>query len=320
MVQKKGKTVAAIGRLPEPGFYELTGQQPKGAALLAYATPLNSVSHVSISGVRNRIPFRSHMTLDEFRSFILDDNDTVEFSANNTSEQIMVNISGALRDGSSIRQLVRKGTTLNDFLRFVAVDEATADWAAIYLRRQKVADEQAKAIQDALRRLEHSVLTATSDSVDEANIRVKEAELIQDFVKRVSSVKPNGTVVVSRRGQLLDMILEDGDTIVVPPKSSVVLVSGEVMMPNSVAWSPKMRLKDYITGAGGFTDRADSGNVVVIKPNGEVGPFKTMKIGPGDRLLVMPSYDSKNMQVFKDISQIIYHIAVATGVVLNMRD
>ena len=40
-----------------------------------------------------------------------------------------------------------------------------------------------KTIQDALVRLEQRALTATSESVDEAEIRIKEAELIQDFVK-----------------------------------------------------------------------------------------------------------------------------------------
>lgn len=317
VVGKKGVSVAAVGRLPEPALYELKGDKPKGSDLVSYASPLNSVTNVSVSGVRDQIPFRSYMSLNDFAKFTLSDNDTVEFHADVSADVIMVNVSGAAR-GGSIRHPVRKGTTLAELLRYVPVDESTADWRSVYLRRQRVADQQRKAILEALKQLEHSALTATSDSVDEANIRVREAELIQDFVKRAASVQPNGTVVVSHKGVISDMLLEDGDIVVIPEKSSVVMVTGEVMMPNTVAWAGSLKLADYVTGAGGYTDRADKGNILVVKPNGEVGPVKKLGVGPGDRILVMPAYDTKNMQIFKDISQILYQIAIAAGVAIDV--
>ncbi|MDR1045040.1 MAG: polysaccharide biosynthesis/export family protein [Candidatus Adiutrix sp.] len=317
VVRKKGLTVAAAGRLPHPGLYELKADENQGAHLMALASPLNSVSHVSLSGVRQQAPFRTYMTVEDFRGFRLNDNDTVEFHANRQSDVIMVNASGAVLDGSA-RYPVRRGATLSALLRYVAVDEELANWPAVYLRRQTVAAQQKKSIMDALRRLEQSTLTATSASVEESAIRVQEAKLVQDFIKRAAAIQPNGVVVVSHRGQLNDLPLEDGDTIVIPQKTSVVLVTGEVMLPNSVAYSSKMSLTDYITGAGGFTDRADKGNILVVKPNGEVGPAKTLGLGPGDNLMVMPAYDSKDMQIFKDLTQVIYQIAIAAGVAIGL--
>lgn len=318
VVRKKGPGVAAVGRLPEPAFYELADGRTNGEQLIKLAAPLNSVTHVSVSGARNRNPYRALLTIDEFRDFVLHDNDTVEFQAAGVGEGIMINVVGAVRDGDSAYHLVRKGVTLRSLLPYVAVDEATADWASLYVRRRRVAEEQKKAINDALRRLEQSALTATSNSVDEAGIRVREAELVSNFVLRASEVQPTGTIVVSRKGVVSDLILEDGDTIVIPQKSGVVLVSGEVIMPNSLAWSANMSLRDYIAGAGGFTDRADRGHILSIKPSGEVTSARSAGVGPGDRLLVLPVYDTKNMQVFKDITQILYQIAVATGVVLRL--
>jgi len=316
VVGKKGVSVAAIGRLTEPAFFELKGRQSSGADLMVYASPLNSVTHVSVSGVRDLAPFRSYMRLDDFYVFDLDDNDTVEFHADAAIDFIMVSVQGAAR-GGAVRHTIRKGVTLAEFLRYVPVDVSTADWNSVYLRRPRVAEQQRKAILEALRQLEHSALTAASRSVDEADIRVREAELIHDFVKRASNVQPNGTVVVSHRGRLNNMPLEDGDIVVIPEKSGLVMTTGEVMMPNAVAWSAKMKLADYIDGAGGYTSRADRDNILIVKPNGEVGPVDKLGIGAGDRLMVMPAYDQKNMQLFKDLSQIIYQIAIAAGVAID---
>ena len=318
VVKKKGLTVGVFGRVPHPALYELKAKEgAKGSAVMKLASPLNSASHVSVSGVRNKTPFRSYMSIDEFRNFILADNDTVEFHANKPGDTIMVTASGAVLNGSA-RYPVKKGTMLSELLRYIPVDREMANWPAVYVRRNSVATQQRQSITEALRRLEHSALTATSSSVDEAKIRVQEAELIQDFVKRAGNIQPNGVVVVSHKGQLVDMPLEDGDTVVIPQKTSVITVSGEVMMPNSVAWSSKMALKDYISGAGGYTDRANRANVLIVKPNGEVGPARSLGIEPGDRVMVMPEYDTKNMQIFKDITQIIYQIAIATGVAVAL--
>lgn len=317
VVGKKGVAVAATGRLPEPAFFELTDRHSSGADLIRYASPLNSVTHVSVAGVRDLAPFRSYMPLDDFYTFQLDDNDSVEFHADAAIDFIMVSVQGAARDGA-IRHTIRKGVSLAEFLRYVPVDVSTADWNSVYLRRPKVAEQQRKAILESLRQLERSALTATSGSVDEADIRVREAELIQNFVKRASGVRPNGTVVVSHRGRLNDMPLEDGDIVVIPEKSGLVMVTGEVMMPNAVSWSDKMKLSDYINGAGGYTARADRDNILTVKPNGEVGPVDKLGIGAGDRLIIMPSYDHKDMQFFKDLSQIVYQIAIAAGVAIDL--
>ena len=154
--------------------------------------------------------------------------------------------------------------------------------------------------------------------VDEAKIRVQEADLIQDFVKRAGLIEPDGIVVVSRGGVVSDIRLEDGDEIVVPQYSDVVLVTGEVMMPKAVTFDEDMNLDDYLGAAGGVSNRADDRNILVAKVNGEVGLADDLGIAPGDRIMVMPRFDSKNMQLAKDIMQIMYQMAVATKVVVDL--
>ena len=213
---------------------------------------------------------------------------------------------------------VRKDTTLKSLLQYVEIEPAIADTSAIYIRRQSVAAQQKAIIADSLRRLEQSALTSTSSSVDEANIRVREAELIQDFVRRAATLEPDGVVVVSRGGTVKDLLLEDNDVIVIPQKTDVVHVSGEVLIPKAITYEKGMSLHEYLESAGGLSDRADKDNILVAKQNGEVGKVQNMGIAPGDRILVMPRFDSKNMQLAKDFTQILYQIAVATKVAVGL--
>lgn len=314
LVRDRGIGIAATGLIRQPAFYEFDPGKVSGASLVNVAWPQPSASHVSVSGTRKGAEFHTYMTMAEFKSFWLQDEDIVEFHADTPGDTIMVGATGAIRGNS--RFPVRKGTTLRQLLQYVKIDADLAATSSIYLRRQSVAEQQKKTIQDALIRLEQRALTATSQSVDEANIRIKEAELIQDFVQRASKIEPDGVVVVCRKGEVNDLILEEGDTIYVPQKSDVVQIAGEVTMPKAVVYNEKLRLRDYIASAGGYTDRADSRNVLVLKPNGEVGPLSSLGVGPGDQIMVLPAYDSKAVQSIKDIVQIVYQLAVSAGVVL----
>ena len=115
-----------------------------------------------------------------------------------------------------------------------------------------------------------------------------------------------------------DLLLEDGDEIVIPQKSSVVQIGGEIMMPKAIVYDPTYTLLDYIKDTGGFTQRADQENILIILPNGQVGKISELSLTPGSRVIVMPKVDSKNMQLAKDVMQIIYQIAVATKVAVGL--
>ncbi len=223
---------------------------------------------------------------------------------------------GAIDDNS--RYIVGTGTKLKDVLRHVHVNPATAEISSVYIRRKSVANQQKIIIEDALKRLEQSSLTAQSSSVDEADIRVKEATLIQDFVKRAKQAEPDGVVVVSLNGTIQDLLLENGDEIIIPQRSDVIQVGGEVMMPKAIVFNKDYTIQDYVKLSGGFTNRANEASLLVILPNGQVGTSQELLLQPGARIVVMPKVDSKGMQLAKDITQIIYQIAVATKVAVGL--
>lgn len=317
LVKERGTAVAAYGLLREQAQYEFsTSVKADGSGLMSMAAPLKNVTHVSVSGTRNFAPFNKYLTVADFKKFELKDGDVVEFVADKRGETIMASVSGAITGAS--RFPVRKTVKLRELLRQVEVEPMLAATDAIYLRRQSVARDQKQIIQDSLRRLEQTALTATSSSPEEAKIRVEEAKLIQDFVKRASQVEPDGVIVVSRGGVVSDIWLEDGDEIVIPQKSNVVQVSGEVVMAKAVTYDARMSLDDYLAAVGGVSARADEKHILIAKQNGEIGLAEDLGIQAGDRILVLPKVDTKGMLLAKDLMQIIYQIAVATKIAVDL--
>ncbi len=313
VVREKGVSVSATGEIRNSARFELRQGANLGDTLIGLAEPLPAASHVSISGVRGGAPYNQYLPMRDFRVTTLADGDKVRFLADTPGDTIMVEVSGAIRGASHFP--LRNGARLRDLLLYIAVDPARANLEGLYIKRKSVAARQKKAIDDSLRRLEQSTMTATSSSPDEAQIRTHEAEMIAKFAERARAVDPEGIVVVGDGGKVADIALEDGDIVVVPEKSDVVMVSGEVVMPQALVWSKKKSPRDYVNGAGGFTTRADTGNILLIRPNGEID-LDSQPVRPGDQVIVLPRFDSKNMQTVKDISQIVYQIAVAARLVI----
>lgn len=316
VVGSRKDSVTAIGLLPQQAAYESKSNGMIGAELLRFAAPHPLASHASVTGSRGSVPFHSYLSLKELADFRLENGDMVDFLADTPGGAVLVSASGAV-DGTS-RYPVRRATTLRRLLAYVPVDARTANTEGIYIKRRSVAEQQRKAIQDSLYRLESAVLTAPSPTAEVAAIRVQEAQLVQNFVQRVANLEPDGVVVVTKDGRVADILLEEGDEVVVPQRSDLVQITGEVIVPKSVVHDPKMRLSDYIAAAGGFTERADKGHILLARQNGEILEASGKNIRPGDLLMVMPYYDAKSFQILKDIMGVLYQIAVATKVVVSL--
>jgi hypothetical protein len=200
-----------------------------------------------------------------------------------------------------------------------------ANIKAIQLYRKSVAKLQKALIDSQLRDLEARVLTASSVTTGGAAIRKEEAQLIMDFIQRAKKVQPRGRVVLNNETNLSKIILESDDTIFIPKKSNIITIQGEVKIPGAQTYVPGYKIDDYIKSVGGFTDRADREHVLIIRQNGKIITYdadsffrKNVIILPGDSILVLGKPNSENLQITKDITQILYQIAVSAGVVLRL--
>lgn len=315
LVEPQGPMINVAGKVRNPFRFELKNSTALGSELIDYALPLAKVSHVGVIGDRSNGPFSVYMPYKDFDRIQLSDGDKVLFNDDMHAQVYDVQVMGSYRGPSYFT--VRKETRLHDLLNHIPIDPNMADYGSIYIMRKSVAARQKEMLEDSLNRLERSVFTAPASSDGEASIRTKEAELVMRFVEKARKIQPLGKVVVSDKGVIANILLEQGDQIVIPNKTDLIQVGGEVMMPQAVVFNKNASLEDYVAWAGGFTDRANDSRIAVVHANGLMEFKDGGDVMPGDQILVMPKVDSKMMQSIKDITQVIYQVAVAANVVLN---
>ena len=123
-----------------------------------------------------------------------------------------------------------------------------------------------------------------------------------------------------------ETILFDGDTIIIPKKSNVVNVVGEVLNPIAFEYTSQISIKSAIEKAGGYQTYADKKRVYVIKANGLVENFSknvfvgNSKLEPGDTIVV-PRKIYTNSVVLRSlapITQILSDLSFSAAAIENL--
>lgn len=115
-------------------------------------------------------------------------------------------------------------------------------------------------------------------------------------------------------GSSYDLVLQPGDQLMVPEMQSTVKVAGEVLFPNTVVYGDKMKLKNYIEMAGGYSDQAKKSKVFVVYMNGTVAKGKrNTPIEPGCTIIVPSKPEKKAFDWTKTLT-----IATSLGSLATM--
>ncbi|WP_282167914.1 polysaccharide biosynthesis/export family protein [Shewanella japonica] len=313
LVERQKATVVVTGSVRNPFRFEFKGEKPQGSELIHYARPYSKVSHVGVVGDRESGPFSLYLPFSEFKGFDLSDGDRLFFNDDIRAQVFDIQVAGSYKGPSYFA--VKKETRLHDLLANIEIDKDLANYQAVYVQRKSVAEKQKEMIDQSLERLERSVFTAPASSDGEARIRAEEGKMILEFTERARKIIPLGKVIVSDNGKVANIRLEQGDIVHIPAISDLIHVGGEVIMPQAVVYNDKAVVEDYIAWAGGFSERANYEQIMIIHPNGMISLNATGTLNPGDQLLVLPKVDAKIMQAVKDVTQIIYQIAVAANAI-----
>lgn len=97
-------------------------------------------------------------------------------------------------------------------------------------------------------------------------------------------------------GSDYDVVLCEGDELIIPEYRSTVRISGVVMHPNTVSYKSGKKLGYYINCAGGYGRGAKKSKVYVVYMNGmvsKVNKYKSATIQPGCEIIVPSKDDSK---------------------------
>ena len=107
-------------------------------------------------------------------------------------------------------------------------------------------------------------------------------------------------------GSDFDMVLREGDRLVIPEKVSTVRIDGAVMYPNTVLYQSGKKLKYYISQAGGYANRAKRGKAYIIYMNGTVARVNRSKgasmMEPGCEIIIPRKPNGSGMSLAEILS------------------
>ncbi|MCD6078918.1 MAG: polysialic acid transporter, partial [Ramlibacter sp.] len=319
-VPPRQQTVLVRGLAESQKRFEFSGSEQTVADMAAIAKPLPSATHVRVVRNTGSVKNVEYYQLAEAGRVPLRDGDEVEFTADKKPGTITVRVEG--EHLSPQEYVLPYGARMGELLGKLQFSERS-DFGSIQLFRASVKDRQKLLLAASLKTLEAAALTARSGTSDEARLRKEEAELLLQWVERAKNVEPSGQVVIGAGATRDSLLLESGDVIRVPTLDGLILVSGEVLFPNAVAYEPALDVESYIRRAGGYTQNSDQARVVVAHRDGTFSQIKgsradDVRLRMGDEILVLPKIDTKSRQILKDWSQILFQVAVAAKVVLGL--
>jgi protein involved in polysaccharide export with SLBB domain len=149
----------------------------------------------------------------------------------------------------------------------------------------------------------------------------------QQLLLQLRDTKPVGRLVINAEGVFsgkpngpYDVIVKDGDKLIVPRKTQDVTILGEVQSPTSHVFQPGLSRDDYISRSGGTTQHADHRRIYVVRANGDVvsggghGWFRRThdtEIRPGDTIVVpLDTQKVPTLPLVQAITTIMYNLAI----------
>jgi polysaccharide export outer membrane protein len=236
---------------------------------------------------------------------------------------------------------IHQGETLHSVLvRAGGFDDVAFPEGAVFLREElkKREKEQidllANRLQSDLAALSLEVVAGSAivPNGGGAGASASEGLVIgQQLLSQLRDTKPVGRLVINAEGAFkgpaggeYDVLVKDGDKLVVPKRTQDITIVGEVQSPTSHVYEPGLSRDDYIERSGGTTQHADHRRIYVVRANGDVlsaarsGWFRRTQdteIRPGDTIVVpLDTQKVPKLPLVQAITTIIYNLAI--GLVL----
>jgi polysaccharide export outer membrane protein len=232
-------------------------------------------------------------------------------------------------------------TTLYDVLKLAGGYRENAFPQGLIFMRESIKRLQEEKLETTLAILEEEIIKSKSKYAFSDEAESKAAMMaIQDQARQIELLKKKALLGLGRialdipplledlKNSNQNITLEDGDTIIVPPKPNYVLVLGDVYNQISLPYIKDYRLKDYLDMVGGPTRTGNLKDLYIIKANGRIvsaqnygGRFllwsgiMDYKLSEGDTIVVPTELKIPIMwrPLIKDIVQIIFQ-SISTAV------
>jgi polysaccharide export outer membrane protein len=242
---------------------------------------------------------------------------------------------------------IKKGESLSSLIERAGGFTDRAYLKGSVFTRERVRQLQQKQLDEMVERLERELLgmggAEISTALSQEETQIKESEIRQkrEFIKGLKKIKTIGRMVLKidvpeqLKNTPYDIELEESDSLFIPADSHSVQVIGSVYNQTAFVYDRDWSICKYIDLAGGYTENADEKRVYVLKVDGTaVRPQSSFlgiswsrdsnrwevggqELDPGDTVVVPEKLEKIAwMRDIKDITQILYQIAVTAGVLL----
>jgi polysaccharide biosynthesis/export protein len=225
-----------------------------------------------------------------------------------------------VQPGETLRQLVSRvgGLTPQSYLFGAEFNRESTR-----VDQQKQLNQYILTLEQAIERnASASVAVSVGDASQRAEARVR-LDAQRNLLAKLKLLRATGRVVLEIRPNaagsdaLPDLVLLDGDRLLIPFCPATVNVIGQVYNSNAFLFKPGRTVGDYLRLAGGPTRDGDKGREFVIRADGSsvsrqqrsflisVG-FDSLRLMPGDTIVVPEKLDrGALMRGFKDWTQVI---------------
>ena len=198
-------------------------------------------------------------------------------------EQVNVEVDGEVLYGGTY-SLTNKSERLSDLIK-----KAGGVTQFAYVKGAKLVR---KANEDELKRME-DVLKMMKREMDVTNTDSLKLDLDYIFSVGIDLEK-----ALKYPGNNADILLREGDKLLVPEFNNTVKINGAVMYPNTVSFSEGKNVKYYLSQAGGFANNARKRKAFIVYMNGQVAEVKGSgrnMVEPGCEIIVPSKTKNKNV-------------------------
>jgi polysaccharide export outer membrane protein len=125
-------------------------------------------------------------------------------------------------------------------------------------------------------------------------------------------------------GSEADVVLRDGDRLLVPKVQQEVSVIGEVQNATSHLYRRELARDDYVKLSGGATRRADGERIYIVRANGRVETNEgsrwfsrnSAEVKPGDTVVVpLDTERLPALPFWQSVTQIVYNLAISAAAI-----